>query len=122
VNTYDWIKATADSKVKRIIWVKIKEIKIKLEEEAVWFPRSVISKCPATILAIKRTAKVRGRIIFLTDSIKTIKGIRRVGVLWGTKWANICFILFNQPNNIKAVHKGSLRVKVKARCLEDVKI
>jgi hypothetical protein len=44
---------------------------------------------PATILAIRRTARVRGRMIFLTDSISTIKGISRLGVLWGTIWANI---------------------------------
>jgi len=116
------MKATADSSVKRRIWVKIKETKIKLEEEAVWFPRRVINKCPATILAIRRTASVKGRIIFLIDSIRTIKGMRRVGVLWGTRWANICFMLLIQPNIINASHRGRLNVIVKVKCLEDVKI
>ena len=116
------MKATADSKVRRRIWVKIREARIKFDETAVWFPKRVMSKCPATILAIRRTAKVRGRIILLMDSIKTIKGMRGVGVLWGTKCANICFIWLNQPNIIKATHKGKLRVRVKARCLVDVKM
>lgn len=51
----------------------------------IWLPKRVISKCPAIILADKRTAKVRGRIILLVVSIRTIKGINPGGVLWGTK-------------------------------------
>jgi len=51
-----------------------------------------MSKWPATILAISRTARVRGRITFLIVSISTMNGIKRVGVLWGTKWANINFV------------------------------
>jgi hypothetical protein len=72
-------------------------IKIKEEEDEVWFPRRVNNKWPAIILADKRTAKVPGRIIFLIDSIKTIKGISRLGVLSGTRWANINFILLIHP-------------------------
>ena len=52
-------------------------------------PSRVISRCPATMFAIRRTAKVRGRMIFLMDSINTINGIRAEGVLCGTKCANI---------------------------------
>jgi len=74
------------------------------------------------MLAISRTANVNGRITFLIDSIKTIKGIKSVGVLWGTKWANMCLIWLIQPNIMKVTHKGSLRVKVRARWLVDVKI
>jgi len=116
------MKATADSSVKRRIWVKIKEIRIKLEEEAAWFPIRVINKWPATIFAIRRTANVKGRIIFLIDSIRTIKGIRRVGVLRGTRWASICFMLLVHPNIIKAAHSGRLKAIVKVKCLEDEKI
>jgi len=75
------MKATADSNVNNKIWVKIKENKIKFDETAVWLPNRVINRCPATILAIRRTASVRGRMILLIDSIKTIKGIKGVGVL-----------------------------------------
>lgn len=61
--------------------MKISEIKIKLWDVAVWLPRRVISRCPATIFAINRTAKVKGRIIFLIDSISTMNGIKADGVL-----------------------------------------
>lgn len=64
---------------------------------AVWLPRSVINRCPATMFAIKRTDRVIGRITFLIDSIRTIKGIKAEGVLWGTKWANIWLVCVNQP-------------------------
>lgn len=63
-----------------------------LEATAVWFPRSVIRRCPATIFAINRTERVIGRIMFLIDSIRTIKGMRADGVLWGTIWANIWLV------------------------------
>lgn len=53
------------------------------------FPNKVKSKCPAIILALRRTAKVPGRIIFLIVSIQTIKGIKIPGDPWGTKWENI---------------------------------
>ena len=49
--------------------------------------RSLNNKCPATILAASRTLKVKGRIRFLTISIKTIKGTRGRGVPRGTKCA-----------------------------------
>jgi len=61
--------------------VKINEKRMKLDDAAVWLPNRVINKWPATIFAIRRTAKVKGRIILLIDSIKTINGIRRLGVL-----------------------------------------
>jgi len=75
------MKATADSSVKSSICVKIKEKRIILEATAVWLPNKVIKRCPATILAIKRTASVKGRMIFLMDSMRTINGMRRLGVL-----------------------------------------
>ena len=114
------MKATADSKVRSKICVEIKEISTMFLAEAVWLPNKVISKCPATILAIKRTARVRGRIMFLIDSIKTINGMRILGVLWGTKCANMCFIWLNQPYIIKESHKGILKDRVIVRCLVDV--
>lgn len=71
---------TADSKVKRRICVIIK-IQIKVEgRPAPVFPKRVISKCPAIILAVNRTARVPGRIIFLIVSMQTIKGIKIPGV------------------------------------------
>jgi len=43
-------------------------------------PNKVNNKCPAIILAVRRIANVRGRMINLIDSIKTIKGIKINGV------------------------------------------
>lgn len=77
--------------------MKISLSKMILEAAAVWFPRRVIKRCPATMFAISRTERVIGRIILLIDSISTIKGIRAEGVPDGTIWANIWFMLFTHP-------------------------
>jgi len=81
--------ATAASNVRRRICVKISLTRMILEAVAVWLPRSVINRCPATMFAISRTDRVIGRIKFLIDSIKTINGIRAPGVPEGTMCANI---------------------------------
>jgi hypothetical protein len=60
--------------------------------------------------------------IFLIVSIKTIKGINTGGVPCGTKWANICFVLLNQPNNINLNHRGKANDKVIVIWLVLVKI
>lgn len=92
------------------------------EASAVWLPRSVINKCPAIILALKRTANVPGRITLLMDSISTIKGIKSDGVPWGSMWVNMWFMLLIHPISIKVNHKGKDRVKVKTKWLVLVKI
>ena len=92
------------------------------EATAVWFPNSVINKCPATIFAMRRTERVIGRITFLIDSMSTINGIRAVGVLWGTKWANMWLVLFTHPKIINLNHRGNAKVSVRVMCLEAVKI
>lgn len=74
------------------------------------------------MFAINRTANVPGRIIFLIDSITTIKGIKIEGVPWGTRWANICCIWLIHPNSIKLNQRGRANVKVRVRWLVDVKI
>lgn len=58
---------------------------MKLVARAVWFPRRVISKWPATMFAMRRTESVSGRITFLIVSMSTIKGIRAPGVPLGTR-------------------------------------
>jgi len=80
MNTYAWIIATADSNVRRAIWAKIILPKIADELTAVWFPRRVNNRCPAIILAAKRTDRVMGRINLLTVSINTMNDIRAEGV------------------------------------------
>lgn len=52
----------------------------------------------------------------------TINGIKIAGVPWGTKWANICWVLLVHPYNIKHSHKGRANVKVKVKWLVLVKI
>ena len=48
------------------------------------FLSKLSNKCPATMLADNRIDKVRGRIILLTISIRTIKFIKIIGVPVGT--------------------------------------
>jgi hypothetical protein len=59
--------------------------RIKDLEEVVLLPKRVKRRCPAIILAVRRTVRVPGRIILLIDSINTINGIRIFGVLKGTR-------------------------------------
>ena len=96
-NTYDWIIETADSNNRRIIWVIIRIHNNEVTSEEPVLPRSVINKWPAIILAVSRTARVPGRIIFLIVSMQTIKGIKTPGVPCGTKWQNIFCVLFIHP-------------------------
>jgi len=49
------------------------------------FPSKVISKCPAIRLAVNRTHRVIGRIMFLVSSIITINDINTTGVPCGSK-------------------------------------
>ena len=112
--------ATADSNIRSRICVISRVKRIIPDDLAVWFPKRVISRWPATIFAISRTARVNGRITFLIDSIKTMKGIKAAGVLWGTRCANICFVWLIQPNIMNEIHRGSLRVRVKAMWLDAV--
>lgn len=72
------------------------------------------------MLAANRTERVKGRIKFLINSIKTIKGIKALGVPKGTKWANMCVGVFIQPIIICPSHKGRAKATVKVRWLEEV--
>lgn len=63
-------------------------------------------KCPATIFAASRTLRVKGRIRFLTISIKTINGAKNTGDPTGTKWANILLVLFFKLITIYPNQKG----------------
>lgn len=54
-------------------------------------PKSVRSRCPAIILAVRRIDRVSGRINSLIDSIITINGIRANGVPEGVRWVRRLF-------------------------------
>jgi len=45
--------------------------------------------------------------MLLMVSIKTIKGIRRTGVFWGIRCANIDLGVFIQPNSMIDNHMGT---------------
>jgi len=122
VNTYDWIIATAHSNINSIIWVINNRIIMYLIKDDPVFPKRVISKWPAIILAVKRIANVPGRIIFLIVSMHTIKAIKSEGVPCGTKWINICWVFLNQPKIIKANHMGKAKERVNTIWLVLVKI
>lgn len=77
---------------------------------------------PATMLAVNRIESVIGRIINLINSIKTINGIRIVGVFEGVRWVNIWLVKLIQPNNIILIHKISDRDMQNLICLDDVKM
>lgn len=118
--TYAWITDTANSKVKSNNWTnRTIDVMWKYVCTA-WFPNSVISKCPAIMFAINRTARVKGRIILLIVSINTINGIKVVGVLWGVKCANIYVVWLIHPNNIKDAQNGSAKDIVIDMCLVEL--
>ena len=73
------------------------------------------------MLAASRIARVKGRVIDLTTSISTIKGIRALGVPLGTKCA-INASLFTKKGRVTTPnHKASPRGRVNLMCLVDVK-
>lgn len=112
--------ATADSNPNKAIWTTNKPPTIKSPNAAPVLPNKVISKCPATIFAINRTAKVPGRMMLLTVSMHTINGINTEGVPGGTKWASMWKVWLIQPKIIKLIHKGKPRVNVTAKWLVPV--
>lgn len=67
-------------------------------------------------------ARVNGRIVLLILSINTINGINAIGVLWGTKWANISLLNLIHPNIIIPSHKGIANDNEIDICLVGVKM
>jgi len=72
-------------------------------------PSRDIRRCPAIKLAVKRTQRVTGRIMFLVISIMTIKFISPVGVPCGSKWESMCFGVLNHPYIIIDSHTEKAR-------------
>ena len=48
--------------------------------------------------------------------------IKIVGVPIGTKWQNIWFVLFKNPNKIKVNQRGKAKLRENTKCLDLVKI
>ncbi len=99
------MQATADSKMVKINGAIKYIVDTKGVRDTKALPRRVISKCPAIKLAVRRTHRVIGRMIFLVNSIATIKFINMGGVPCGNRWANMCFVFLTQPNIITVVQK-----------------
>ena len=70
------MKATALSKIINITNLLINNGRKLIGINVAGLLIRVIKRCPATKLAANRTDKVNGRIIFLTNSIRTMKGIK----------------------------------------------
>lgn len=114
------MKATAISNPLNIIWEK-KIIGLAINGNWVKADaRRTMSKCPAIILAANRTARVIGRIKALIVSIKTINGIKAVGVPCGIKWVSRLEVLFNQPYSINPIQIGMAKERVTPIWLEAV--
>lgn len=114
---------TEISKINNIICkiniiLKIKILLIIIPDD----PSKVNNKCPAIILAVNRIDNVRGRIIKLIDSIKTINGIRTGGVPWGVRWEKKSLIKYHILKSIIEIHIDNDNDKEKFKCLEAVKI
>jgi len=76
-----------------------------IERLIIALPRRVISKCPAIKFAVKRTQRVKGRMIFLINSIITIKFIKGPGVPWGSKWDKEWLVFCSQPKETMVIQK-----------------
>lgn len=114
MNTYLWMNATANSS-------KISKVRNGMDKKNMKLNFSEISlrrdnnKCPAIILADKRTANVNGRIRLLVVSIITIKEARARGVFIGTRCENMWLDLISQPKIINDIHLGKDKERLKVK-------
>lgn len=76
----------------------------------------VNNKCPATMLAIRRTDSVTGRIIILTVSIKTIKDIRANGVPIGVRWDKKFLALLFSASITLIIHNKKVIGRLRDMC------
>jgi hypothetical protein len=88
-NTYDWMTATAPSRINSRICAIINTVNSVCLIDGPLFPSRVSSRCPAIIFAVNHTANVPGGIKFLIVSMTTMNGINIVGVPCGTKCSNM---------------------------------
>lgn len=87
------MNVTANSKVSKADCGMVNAILNTINVFIETFINKLINRCPATILALKRTAKVRGRMIILIVSTITINGLKILGVPWGIRCDNNFVIL-----------------------------
>jgi len=77
----------------------------------------VINKWPAIMLALIRIPSIKGRIKLLSDSIKTIKGVKAYEIFSGTRCDKNLLVLKIILTKNKLIHKIILKVNVTLKCL-----
>jgi hypothetical protein len=88
-NTYDWMIATAASRIRRRICAVISTVSSVCLIDGPLLPSKVSSRCPAIMFAVNRTASVPGRMTLLIVSMITMNGINMDGVPCGTRCSNM---------------------------------
>lgn len=109
MKTYAWIKATANSSTVnriRIINVIKAVVILILISAKVAPPIKWISRCPAVIFAVSRTANAIGWINRLIVSMIISMGIKGSGVPWGKKCARDAFVLWRKPKITVPAQRG----------------
>jgi hypothetical protein len=79
------MQATADSRTVNVIGIGIEILLNKGTIFVMALPNRDISRCPAIKFAVSRTHSVIGRMMLLTNSIKTMNIIKAPGVPCGNK-------------------------------------
>ena len=110
------MQATAVSRMVRIRGPRIPIMMDVTVKCSMALPRSDISRCPATRLAVNRTHRVTGRIRLLISSIITMKFIRGKGVPCGTRWISMWLVFFVHPNSMIVSQIVRDRGNVMGRC------
>ena len=77
---------------------------------------------PAIMLIDNRKNKVKGRIVKLINSIRTIIGAKILGVLKGTKWERKLFFFLVKLINSKGNHNMKIKGRLKEACLVNLKL
>lgn len=81
-----------------------------------------ISRWPAVMLAVRRTARAIGWMNRLMVSIIISMGISEIGVPWGRKCANEAFSLWRKPRITAPAHNGIAIAKFVDSCVVGVNV
>lgn len=78
-----------------------------VDRASVAAPIKCISRWPAVIFAVSRTARATGWINRLMVSMIINIGMRGVGVPWGRRWARVFLVLRRRPVATVPAHRGT---------------
>lgn len=116
--------ATASSRIvnkKRIVNVMVDTVMLMEDKASVAEPIRWMSRCPAVMLAVSRTARAKGWMKRLIVSMIISIGMRGVGVPCGRKWAKDTFGLLRKPIITVASHSGMAMPIFMESCVVGVK-